>query len=208
MSFYTKEFSQIIVNPNFQDNEGVLNISLNNPDMRNAISYEMIDSFCDVLNYADSDSSVKVIILTGEGKSFCAGGDIKAMKNKQGMFAGDPIELRSRYEQGIQRIPRLMERIEKPIIAVMDGHAVGAGLDLACMCDIRMASDKAKFAESFVKIGLIPGVGGSFFLSRVVGYAKGLEMALTGKMISASEAKELGLINHIFSSETNGNTIF
>lgn len=200
MSLYQSKFQHIIVKEEDLKDKGILRISLNNPEQRNAITYEMIDSFCSVIEMANIDSQVKVVILTGEGKSFCAGGDIKAMKSKEGMFAGDSFELRSLYENGIQRIPRLLERIEVPLIAAIDGAAVGAGLDLACMCDLRICSDQAKFAESFVKIGLIPGVGGSFFLSRVVGYAKALELALTGKMIDAQSALDLGLVNKVCSS--------
>ncbi len=170
-------------------------ISLNNPDQMNAITTEMIDSLVEVMTYADFDRNVRVIILTGIGKSFCAGGDIKAMEEKSGMFAGESNELRSRYQHGIQRIPKCIEELSVPLIALVNGAAVGAGCDLAMMCDLRIGSESSKFAETFTRMGLVPGDGGTFFLQRVVGFSKAMEMFLTGKMIAGVEAHQFGLLN-------------
>lgn len=172
-------------------------ITLNRPETSNAITYEMIASLTNSLREADQDSTIRVIIITGEGKNFCSGGDLNNMMNKAEMFAGESNELRQRYEHGIQQISRVMESISKPIIAVVNGSAAGAGCDLACMCDMRLGASTTQFMESFVKIGLVPGDGGTFFLQRVVGYAKAVELTLTGRVVAAEEAEKIGLLNKI-----------
>jgi enoyl-CoA hydratase/carnithine racemase len=197
MSFYQTEFEHLKV----RKEDNLLWLTLNNPSMSNAITDEMIESLCQVLSYADADNEVRVIILTGEGKSFCAGGDIKAMKNKTGMFAGESFELRNRYSKGIQRIPRMIESLQKPIIAMVNGAAIGAGCDLVAMCDLKVASNRANFGETFTKLGLIPGDGGPFFLARTIGYSKAMEMYLTGKIYSAQEALTMGLVSSLFEAD-------
>lgn len=172
-------------------------ITLNNPATSNSINYEMIDALVMSLEKAEKDSSIRVVVITGEGKNFCSGGDLNQMQNKKEMFAGESDELRRRYEMGIQRISRTMEFISKPTIAMVNGAAAGAGCDLACMCDIRIGTASTKFLESFAKIGLIPGDGGTFFLQRVIGYAKAMEMTLTARTVLAEEALQLGLLNKI-----------
>ena len=172
-------------------------ITLDLPEKRNAITLSMVDSLTSTLKEADWDPEVKIIILTGAGSAFCAGGDIKAMKEKSGMFAGDSEELRQNYMKGIQQIPRAIESLQTPIIAMVNGPAIGAGLDLACMCDLRVASDKALFGETFASVGLVPGDGGTFFLPRVIGYAKAMEMSLTAKVYNATEALDMGLVTKI-----------
>lgn len=196
-NFYKKSYQDLKV----EFSEHILSLTLNNPSMSNAISDEMIQSLCEVLSFADADPEVRVIILTGEGKSFCAGGDIKAMNERSGMFAGEPFELRNRYSKGIQRIPRMIESLQKPIMAMVNGAAIGAGCDLVAMCDLRVCSDKAKFGETFVKLGLIPGDGGPYFLARAIGYAKAMEMYLTGKIYNSQEALSMGLVSSVFSHD-------
>jgi enoyl-CoA hydratase/carnithine racemase len=193
MSFYQNQFKDLeVTKENY-----LLWITLDNESMANAITDDMIDSLEDLLSFADEDNSVRTIILTGKGKCFCAGGDVKAMESKTGMFAGESDELRRRYRRGIQRIPKTIEAINTPIIAMINGAAIGAGCDLAAMCDLRIASEKAKFGETFSKLGLVPGDGGTFFLSRVLGYAKAMEMYLTGKIYNADEALSMGLVNKV-----------
>lgn len=170
-------------------------ITLNNPSTSNSINYEMIDLLVSGLEKAEKDSSIRVLVITGEGKNFCSGGDLNQMQKKEEMFAGESDELRRRYEQGIQRISKTMESISKPTIAMVNGAAAGAGCDLACMCDIRIGTKSTKFLESFVKIGLVPGDGGTFFLQRVIGYARAMEMTLTGRTVAAQEALAIGLLN-------------
>ena len=140
--------------------------TLNRPHCSNAFSDEMIYELCGLLREADWDDDVRVIMLTGAGKTFCAGGDVKAMEGKTGMFAGDPEELRRRYTKGIQQIPLTIEALHTPIMAMVNGPAIGAGCDLACMCDLRMGCRHSRFGETFAKLALVPGDGGTFFLQR------------------------------------------
>ena len=179
----------------------VLWLTLNNPQTSNSITYEMIDSLVSTLQKAERDDSIRVVVLTGEGKNFSSGGDLKNMMNRTEMFAGESNELRQRYEQGIQQMSKSVEAFSKPIIAMVNGAAAGAGCDLACMCDIRIGTANSKFLESFVKIGLVPGDGGSFFLQRVVGYAKAMELTLTGREVKGDEALRIGLLNQMVDPE-------
>ncbi len=198
MNFYAPEFSHLKVALKGSQ----LWITLNNPEQSNAISYEMTESLISVLKYADFDPQVRVIVITGEGKNFCAGGDVKAMENKTGMFQGESNELRMRYMSGIQQIPKCIEDLSTPVIAMLNGAAIGAGCDLAMMCDLRIGTASSKFGETFVKLGLVPGDGGSFFLQRVIGFSKAMQMSLTGDLVVGEEAYRWGLLNY-FVNETD-----
>lgn len=197
MAIYAYDFEHLKV----EKKEHTLWISLDNPKMANAITNKMIASLTEVLTYADGDNEIRVIVLRGEGDNFCAGGDIKAMLARKGMFAGESFELRNRYSKGIQNIPRTIERMQKPIIAMIHGGAIGAGCDLVAMCDLAIASDDAKFGETFCKLSLVPGDGGPYFLIRKVGYTKAMEMYLTGRTYTAKEAMHMGLVNNIVTEE-------
>ena len=197
MNYLEKSYRDLEVS--FFDHQ--LWVTLKREKYHNAFSDEMILDLCELLEKADYDQQVRVIIFKGQGKSFCAGGDIKAMENKTGMFAGESDELRKLYQNGIQRIPKTMEALQTPTIAMVNGAAIGAGCDFAAMCDFRIASDKAKFGETFCKLNLVPGDGGTYFLPRVIGYSKAMEMYLTGKLYSATEAKDMGLANEVYASE-------
>lgn len=194
-SIYQQDFKEI----NLSLNDYILKIELNRPEASNAFTLSMIHDFCSVLSFADTDPNVRVILITGHGKHFCAGGDVKAMKNMSGMFAGEPNELREAYQKGIQQIPLTIERMSKPIVAMLNGAAVGAGCDLACMADIRVGCEDSKVGETFTKLALVPGDGGTFFLQRVVGYSKAMEMFLTAKIYNADEAREFGFFNYYVS---------
>jgi 2-(1,2-epoxy-1,2-dihydrophenyl)acetyl-CoA isomerase len=192
MSFYDQKFTHLLVEVK-QTHQ--LWVTLNNPDQMNAITIPMIDSLVSVLTHADFDKNIRVILLTGAGKAFSAGGDIKAMLDKSGMFEGEPNELRSRYQHGIQKIPKCIEELSVPVVALVNGAAVGAGCDLTMMCDLRIGSSHSKFSETFTRMGLVPGDGGTFFLQRVLGYSKAMQMFLTAKMYSGKEAFDFGLLN-------------
>ncbi|MFT4288995.1 crotonase/enoyl-CoA hydratase family protein [Nocardioides sp.] len=181
------------------DREGAVETwTLNLPDRRNPISdLPMIDALVDALARIDGDPGVRVVILTGAGSAFSSGGDVKAMAERAGMFGGSEADVAAGYRDGIQRIPRAFAGCGVPIIAAVNGPAVGAGCDLALMCDLRIASTSAFFAESFVKVGLIPGDGGAFLLPRVVGAARAAEMALTGDRVSAEQALAWGLVSAV-----------
>ena len=181
----------------------VVTATLNRPDERNAISEtahsEEIAEFCAEVT---QDISIRAVILTGAGKAFCAGGNIKLMQAKSGMFSGSPYALRNAYRTGIQLIPTALYELEVPVIAAINGPAIGAGLDLACMCDIRIAADTAIFAESFVKLGIVPGDGGAWLLPRVIGMARASQLTLTGEAIDAAKALDFGLISEALPADT------
>jgi enoyl-CoA hydratase/carnithine racemase len=172
--------------------------TLNRPDERNAISEtahsQEIADFCAAMT---RDASVRAIVLTGAGKAFCAGGNVKHMRDKAGMFGGSPFDIRNRYRTGIQMIPTALYKLEVPVVAAVNGPAIGAGLDLACMCDVRVASSRALFAESFVKLGIVPGDGGAWLLPRVIGMARASLLTLTGETIDAARALEYGLVAEV-----------
>ncbi len=182
----------------FERQGNIAILTLNRPDVRNVITEKaMIDEIVDACQKVQDDDAISVMILTGAGPAFSAGGNVKEMYDKQGTFAGDPDRIRNNYRQGIQRIPLAFQRLDVPTIAAVNGPAIGAGCDLTCMCDIRIASDQARFGETFVSVGLIPGDGGAFLLPRVLGYSKALEMAFTCRVIDAAEALRLGLVSEV-----------
>ncbi|CAM2771752.1 crotonase/enoyl-CoA hydratase family protein [Skermania piniformis] len=172
--------------------------TLNQPEIGNAITgIEVIEALERAVDAADADPGVRAVILTGAGTTFCAGGNVREMADRTGMFGLSPVEQRHAYTAGIQRIPRAMARLEVPIIAAVNGAAVGAGCDLAMMCDLRIASERAFFAESFVRLGLIPGDGGSWFLQRIIGPERAAEMTFTGDRVDAATALEWGLVGRV-----------
>ncbi|NOQ59771.1 crotonase/enoyl-CoA hydratase family protein [Mycolicibacterium fortuitum] len=172
--------------------------TINLPEVGNAITDKDVIAALEAgVDAANRDNSISAVILTGAGKIFSAGGNVKEMADRQGMFGLDAIDQRRAYIDGIQRIPRALGRLEVPLIAAVNGAAIGAGCDLAMMCDIRIASERASFAESFVQLGLIPGDGGTWFLPRAVGYARAAEMTFTGERIDAATALEWGLVSRV-----------
>ena len=176
-------------------------VTLNRPRARNAYSSLMIRQIVKVLDELELNPQVRVVVLTGAGPSFSAGGDLKLMRDKEGMFKGEALELRSRYMQEIHQVPRRLARFSKPIIAAINGAAIGAGLDLSLMCDLRIAAQSAKFGSTFVKVGLIPGDGGAYYLTRAIGLAKALELTLTGRVITAQEALNMGIVSRVVDDE-------
>ncbi len=180
----------------------VLLLTMSSPDTRNALTdaeqFEDFERTCAAIN---DDKSVRAVVLTGEGSAFCAGGNVKDMRDRKGLFSGDPFDQADAYRAGIQRIPRAIHSLNVPIIAAVNGPAVGAGCDLATMCDIRIGSTKAMFAESFVKLGIIPGDGGAWFLPRAVGYSNACKMAFSGDPVKAEEALSMGLMSELVEPE-------
>jgi len=183
-----------------KDNVAVL--TLNRPDIRNALTDErMIHEIEEACRRVQADETVCVLILTGAGTAFSGGGNVKDMKDRKGMFSGGPDRVRENYRNGIQRIPLALARVDVPTLAAVNGPAIGAGCDLACMCDLRIAGDRARFGETFAAVGLIPGDGGAFFLPRVVGFSRALELALTCRVIDAAEALRIGLVGEVVPQE-------
>lgn len=176
----------------------VVVLTLNLPEQRNPISDPgMIEALLSTLARLDADPATRVIILTGAGSAFSSGGNLHSMRPGGGLRDSLPARTRLNYRTGIQRIPLAVEAMEVPLIAAVNGPAIGAGCDLACMCDLRIASETARFAESFVKVGIIPGDGGAWLLPRIVGFSKACEMALTGDPIDAQEALACGLVSKV-----------
>ena len=176
----------------------VLTARLNRPETRNALTEPaQMQEIEDLCRQVRADTGIKAMVLTGEGSAFCAGGNVKDMQQRGGIFAGSPYEVRDSYRATIQRIPLALYELDVPIVAAVNGPAIGAGLDLACMCDIRIAGARATFAESFVKVGIVPGDGGAWLLPRVVGLPRASLMAFTGDTLDAAQALAWGLVAEV-----------
>jgi enoyl-CoA hydratase/carnithine racemase len=193
-SRYEKSMNPFLL---YEQQHAVVTLTMNEPQTRNALTgNSAVDEFVDACQRINADASVRVVIVTGSGPVFSAGGNVKDMRRffEQDI---DPVRIREEYRNGIQRLPLALYNLEVPTIAAVNGAAIGAGCDLTCMCDIRIASDTATFAESFVKVGIIPGDGGAWLLPRVVGLSKAAEMSFTGEALSAAEALECGLVSRV-----------
>jgi len=177
---------------------GIATLTLNRPEKKNAFTLEMIDEWITALEKWRLDAEVKVIVVTGAGNEFCSGVDFAS-------FAGNknpgPYEMKTILWEKIHRIALTLEDIDKPVIAAMAGVAVGAGLDMALMCDLRFVAESARFSEGYVKVGLVPGDGGAYFLPRLVGVSKALELLWTGDYIDAAEALRIGMVNRVYSED-------
>jgi len=186
-------------NPILYERDGaIVTLTLNLPELRNPISdNDVVDAIVAALDRLEEDEEARVAILTGAGPAFSGGGNLKTITQKGGLIDPLPVRTRSNYKRGIQRLPLRFAALEVPVIAAVNGPAIGAGCDLACMCDLRIAGESARFAESFVKLGIIPGDGGAWLLPRVVGFSKASEMALTGDAIDAHEALACGLVSKV-----------
>ncbi|HHY22515.1 MAG TPA: 2-(1,2-epoxy-1,2-dihydrophenyl)acetyl-CoA isomerase [Bacilli bacterium] len=175
----------------FEIKQHVAWITMNRPDKLNAFTFEMSKEMNDALKKAERDKEVRAIVITGAGRAFCSGQDIEDIDDNT-----DHAEfLRERYNPLIERIAK----IEKPVIAAVNGVAAGAGMSLALACDFRLASEKASFIEAFIHIGLIPDSGSLYYLPRIVGHAKALELAVLGEKILAEQALDLHLVTRVFS---------
>ncbi|WP_373488374.1 enoyl-CoA hydratase-related protein [Blastomonas sp.] len=195
----TRQREAVVDNPAvlFAAAERVATITLNRPEARNALSEEVIAALVAALEAADADPDIDCVILTGAGASFCSGGNIKHIKALTAEQHMTPLEIEHWYRTQIQRIPLAMDRMSVPVIAAINGHAIGAGCDLACMADIRIAADDAVFAESFLRVGIIPGDGGAWLLPRTIGMARASQMLLTGEFIDAAKAERYGLVSEV-----------
>jgi enoyl-CoA hydratase/carnithine racemase len=172
-------------------------ITLNRPEARNAFSHEMITLWNDYLKQARGDNTVRIIIVTGTGDTFCSGGDIREMA--EGKLQS--WDMKSFLWDGVHRIILTLEDLDKPVIAAINGPAMGAGMDMAIMCDMRVCSENARFAESYINMGVVAGDGGAYFLSRLVGTSKALELLLTGKVITPEQALQWGIVNRVVPHE-------
>lgn len=180
----------------------IATLTLNRDDMRNALTgTALIDDIVAVAGWVNRCDEVSALIVTGAGAAFSSGGNVKDMAARSGDFSGNVAEVATRYRRGIQRIPLALQDVEVPIIAAVNGPAIGAGFDLANMADLRIASEKAKFGETFLNLGIIPGDGGAWFMQRQIGYQRAFELTLSGRIIDAAEALVLGVVLEVVPPE-------
>ena len=178
-------------------------ITMNRPEHLNCFSEEMIHLWTKALEDVRDREDIYAVLLSGNGKSFCAGGDVKAMAAGDGFFeshddiSSTALARKNSLWKGIQRIPLILEEIDKPVVAKIHGAAVGAGLDMALMCDVRIASESATMSESYFNAGIVPGDGGAYFLPRIIGRDKALDMFWTTKVLKGAEAERIGLVTHV-----------
>jgi 2-(1,2-epoxy-1,2-dihydrophenyl)acetyl-CoA isomerase len=177
----------------------IATLTLNRPDRMNALGGTLREDLLDALTKAGADDEVRVIVITGAGRGFCSGGDVKAMSERQ--QSGDAGSTKDKYAPLRDRIVLALRECPKPVIAAVNGAAAGAGMSLAMACDMRIAASGAKFSQAFVKRGLHPDWGGSWFLPRIVGTAKACELIFTGDAIDAAQAFELGILNAVVAPE-------
>ncbi|MDR0358657.1 MAG: enoyl-CoA hydratase/isomerase family protein [bacterium] len=176
---------------------GVATIQLNRPERKNAFTLEMIDEWAAHLVDARTDDRVNVVVLTGAGDAFCSGADLGRMESRE----QTPLERKQQLMDRIHRIALALEDLDKPVIAAVNGAAVGAGMDMALMCDMRFAARSARFSEGYIRVGLVPGDGGCYYLPRLVGTAKALELLLSGDFVDGEEAARLGIVNHVYDDD-------
>jgi 2-(1,2-epoxy-1,2-dihydrophenyl)acetyl-CoA isomerase len=183
----------------YEVKDSIATLTLNRPERLNALGGTLRDDLHDALTRSAADSDVRVIVITGSGKGFCAGGDVKAMNEaKEGKRERPFME---KIAPGRDRTLLAMREAPQPIIAAVNGAAAGAGMNLALACDIRIASSAAKFSQAFVKRGLHPDWGGTYFLPRIVGMAKACELIFTGALIDAAEALRLNIVSQVVAPE-------
>jgi enoyl-CoA hydratase/carnithine racemase len=180
---------------------GVLTLTLNSPGDGNALTVAMTEALSDALEEVNDRRDVHCVLLRSSSRHFCTGGNVKDMQSGRDLMSGTVEEVRDRLLRSLHRITRALSGLDVPSVCAVNGAAVGAGCDLALMCDIRMASTKAVFAESFLRLGLVSGIGGSWFLARIVGHAKALELTLTNEFIDAQSAQRLGIVSKVVPEE-------
>lgn len=182
----------------FEVDAGVATLTLNRPEKRNAFNHEMIRLWIGALTECERRDDIRAVVLTGAGETaFCSGGDVDEMQHSE----RGPWTTKDYLWGHIHQIALIMQRLDKPTICALNGSATGAGLDMALMCDMRFAADTARFAETYIKVGLVPGDGGAYLLPRLVGTAKALEMLWTGDFVDAAEAERIRLVNRVYPAD-------
>ena len=186
----------------FDKQDHVVTLTINRPDARNPLGEEGdAELFGAATARINAGRDVRCAILTGAGRAFSAGGNLKAMREKAGAFAGSAMAIREGYRRGIHRMVRAIWDIEVPLIAAVNGPAIGLGNDVACLADIRVAADTAIFGATFLKVGLVPGDGGAWILPRVIGTSRAAEMFFTADTIDAATALQWGLVSKVVAAE-------
>ncbi len=182
----------------FEKNGPVATLTINRPESRNPLGEDGDGAlFADAAQTINADRELRCVILTGAGPAFSAGGNLKAMRERAGTFAGPAVHIRERYRNGIHRMVKALWGIEIPMIAAVNGPAIGLGNDVACLADFRIAADNAIFGATFLKVGLVPGDGGAWILPRTIGMARAAELFFTGDTIDAPTALSWGLVSRV-----------
>jgi enoyl-CoA hydratase/carnithine racemase len=180
--------------------DGVGTLTLNRPARKNAFTWDMVDEWSAIVRAAARDDAVRVLVLTGAGGSFCSGVDLDSF-SPPGAPPASPLRRREDLVSRVHQVALAMDEFDKPSIAAVQGVAYGAGMDMALMCDFRIVAESARFAESYIKVGLVPGDGGCYYLPRIVGLPRALELLLTGEVVDASQALRIGLANQLVPDE-------
>ena len=189
-------YQQIVV----ERDGAVARLALNRPDKLNALTQVMSDELCDAFEKIHEDDGVRAVVLTGAGRGFCAGQDLTEFEDSY--RAGERPDIEQHLDKTYHRLIPIIVRTPQPVIAAVNGVAAGAGVSLAVACDIRLASEEARFTQAFVKIGLVPDSGGTWLLPRVVGYARALELSMTGDMVDARTALDIGLVTQVLPADS------
>ncbi len=173
-------------------------LRINRPEVLNACDIETLKKLQSIFKESETDPEIRCVVLTGVGRAFCAGADLQSLKTRG---SGKPLSLGDDLREGFNPIISRIRNMEKPVIAMVNGVAAGAGLGLAFACDLRMMSETARFVEAFAKLGLIPDSGATFFMPRLLGVTKSMELAFTGEGIDARESEKLGIVNKVVPSD-------
>lgn len=174
----------------------IATITMNRPEMMNALNTQMLQEMVAAIDEIACNDDVRVVVLTGAGRVFCSGADISEGGKASGL-SGTPVEMHHNLRNSYQKVALRLQRLDKPTIAMVNGAAVGAGCDFAFACDMRVGSEKARFRNGFVRVGLIPGGGGTWLYTRLMGLGRGLEFLFTGDFLEAEEAEHIGVLNKI-----------
>ena len=187
--------------------EGVATITLNRPQVLNAFTPIMIEEWVQAIQEAKLDPEVRVLVVTGAGRGFCSGVDVRSFREREHIEGNAVVDGRYWLQHSVHRVPLALRTLDKPYIAAVNGPAAGAGMDMASMADIRMASETARFTMSYVNVGIVPGDGGCYYLPRIIGVARALDLIWTGRTMDAQEALQIGYVSQVVPPEQLMDTV-
>jgi enoyl-CoA hydratase/carnithine racemase len=196
-------YEQII----YTKDDGVATITLNRPQVLNAFTPIMIDEWVQAIEAAKLDAEVRVVIVTGAGRGFCSGADVRSFREREHTDDNSVVDGRYWLQHSVHRVPLALRTLDKPYIAAVNGPAAGAGMDMASMADLRIASETARFTMSYVNVGIVPGDGGCYYLPRIIGVARTLDLIWTGRTMDASEAMQMGYVSQVVSADQLMDTV-
>jgi len=196
-------YEQII----YTKDDGVATITLNRPQILNAFTPVMIDEWALAIDTAKLDPEVRVVIVTGAGRGFYSGVDVRSFRDREHTDGNPVVDGRYWLQHSVHRVPLALRTLDKPYIAAVNGPAAGAGMDMASMADLRIASETARFAMSYVNVGIVPGDGGCYYLPRIIGVARALDLIWTGRTMEAQEALQIGYVSQVVPSDQLMDTV-